>query len=51
VRRPIDARALGRWKAYAAELAPLIAELRESGSLRGDNDQNEQASAKDTAAL
>jgi Tfp pilus assembly protein PilF len=27
VRQPVNARGLGRWKAYAAELAPLIAEL------------------------
>ena len=27
VRQPVNARGLGRWRAYAAELAPLIAEL------------------------
>ncbi len=27
VRQPVNARGLGRWKTYAAELAPLIAEL------------------------
>lgn len=27
VREPINARGIGRWRAYAAELAPLIAEL------------------------
>ena len=33
VRQPINARGLGRWRAYAAELAPLIAELEQAGSL------------------
>ena len=33
VRQPVNARGLGRWKAYAAELAPLIAELENAGSL------------------
>ncbi len=33
VRQPINARGLGRWKAYAAELAPLIRELERPGSL------------------
>jgi len=31
VRQPINARGLGRWKAYAAELAPLIKELERAG--------------------
>jgi tetratricopeptide (TPR) repeat protein len=35
VRQPVNARGLGRWKAYAAELAPLIAELENAGSLHG----------------
>jgi tetratricopeptide (TPR) repeat protein len=35
VRQPVNARGLGRWKAYAAELAPLIAELENAGSLNG----------------
>ena len=33
VRQPINARGLGRWTAYASELAPLIAELQLAGSL------------------
>ena len=33
VRQPVNARGLGRWKAYAAELTPLIAELEQTGSL------------------
>ena len=35
VRQPVNARGLGRWKAYAAELAPLITELERAGSLEG----------------
>jgi len=31
VRQPVNARGLGRWKPYAQELEPLIAELRASG--------------------
>jgi len=31
VREGINARGLGRWHAYAAELAPLIAALEEAG--------------------
>jgi tetratricopeptide (TPR) repeat protein len=34
VRQPVNARGLGRWKAYAEELKPLIAELEQRGSLR-----------------
>jgi tetratricopeptide (TPR) repeat protein len=33
VRQPINARGLGRWRAYATELQPLIAELERAGSL------------------
>jgi tetratricopeptide (TPR) repeat protein len=33
VRQPVNARGLGRWRAYAPELAPLIAELERAGSL------------------
>jgi hypothetical protein len=33
VRRPVNARGLGRWHAYASELAPLIDELESAGSL------------------
>ena len=35
VRQPVNARGLGRWRAYASELAPLIAELERAGSLDG----------------
>ncbi len=31
VRQPVNARGLGRWKSYAQELAPLIAELGDTG--------------------
>jgi tetratricopeptide (TPR) repeat protein len=33
VRQPVNARGLGRWRAYATELAPLIAELEAAGML------------------
>jgi hypothetical protein len=33
VRQPVNARGLGRWRTYAARLAPLIAELEQAGSL------------------
>jgi hypothetical protein len=33
VRQPINDRGLGRWRAYADGLAPLIAELERAGSL------------------
>ena len=35
VRQPINARGIGRWRAYASELKPLIAELERAGSLDG----------------
>jgi tetratricopeptide (TPR) repeat protein len=35
VRQPVNARGLGRWRAYADELAPLIVELEKTGSLDG----------------
>ena len=35
VRQPVNARGLGRWRAYAAELAPLISELEAVGALEG----------------
>jgi len=35
VRQPVNARGLGRWRTYAAELAPLIAELEVGGALDG----------------
>jgi Tfp pilus assembly protein PilF/hemolysin-activating ACP:hemolysin acyltransferase len=36
VRQPVNARGLGRWKAYAAELAPLIGELHKAGMVPAD---------------
>jgi Flp pilus assembly protein TadD len=33
VRQPVNARGLGRWHAYATQLAPLIAELEQAGAL------------------
>ena len=33
VRQPIHAKGLGRWRAYTADLAPLIAELDAAGML------------------
>jgi hypothetical protein len=33
VREPVNARGLGRWRAYASQLAPLIAELDAGGML------------------
>ena len=33
VRQPVNARGLGRWRAYAAQLAPLIAELDAAGMM------------------
>ena len=35
VRQPVNANGLGRWRAYASELAPLIAELEAVESLAG----------------
>ena len=40
VRQPVNARGLGRWKAYATELAPLIAEL---DAARLDDAQNDSS--------
>ena len=31
VRQPVNARGIGRWRAYEKQLAPLIAELRAGG--------------------
>jgi tetratricopeptide (TPR) repeat protein len=33
VRQPINARGLGRWRTYEAQLAPMMAELRQAGLL------------------
>jgi tetratricopeptide (TPR) repeat protein len=38
VRQPVNARGLGRWPTYAAQLAPLIAELEQAGALEGWDD-------------
>ena len=38
VRQPVNARGLGRWRAYADELAPLIKELAHACSLEGWGD-------------
>jgi len=35
VRQPVNAKGLGRWRPYAAQLAPLIAELEAAGMLAG----------------
>jgi Tfp pilus assembly protein PilF len=35
VRQPVNARGLGRWRTYEAELGPLIAELEKAGMLAG----------------
>jgi Tfp pilus assembly protein PilF len=35
VRQPVNARGLGRWRTYAARLAPLTAELEQAGVLEG----------------
>jgi Flp pilus assembly protein TadD len=40
VRQPVNARGLGRWKRYAAELQPLIAELQAAGMLADWDDQS-----------
>ena len=36
VRQPVNARGIGRWKAYAKELAPLIGELEKAGLIARD---------------
>ena len=38
VRQPVNARGLGRWRSYAAQLLPLIAELELAGALAGWDD-------------
>jgi hypothetical protein len=35
VKQPVNARGLGRWRTYEAELRPLIAELQQAGALAG----------------
>jgi hypothetical protein len=37
VRQPVNARGLGRWRAYEKQLAPLIAELEKAGVKLPDN--------------
>jgi tetratricopeptide (TPR) repeat protein len=36
VRQPVNARGIGRWRAYEQQLAPLIAALRENGALEDE---------------
>jgi tetratricopeptide (TPR) repeat protein len=38
VRQPVNARGLGRWRPYANELTPLIAELEQAGELQAWRD-------------
>jgi hypothetical protein len=33
VREPVNARGMSRWRPYAAQLAPLIEALQETGAL------------------
>jgi Tfp pilus assembly protein PilF len=47
VRQPVNARGLGRWRTYAGELAPLIAELEKAGGL---DDWRGAESAHDASA-
>jgi tetratricopeptide (TPR) repeat protein len=35
VKQPVNARGLGRWRAYEAELRPMIVELEQAGALAG----------------
>jgi hypothetical protein len=48
VRQPVNARGLGRWRAYADELAPLIAELAKAGIKLPDTGQPHQRSPQGT---
>ena len=43
VREPVNARGLGRWRTYAARLAPLIAEREHAGALAGWQEPPAQA--------
>ena len=47
VRQPVNARGLGRWKAYAAELAPLIAELEKAGLIASGRTASADQSGSD----
>jgi hypothetical protein len=48
VKQPVNARGLGRWRAFADELKPLIAALGEAGSLPPNDDKPaREKSAKD----
>jgi hypothetical protein len=38
VRQPVNASGLGRWRQYANELTPLIAELERAGALNAWRD-------------
>ena len=55
VRQPVNARGLGRWRTYAARLAPLIAELEQAGSLapwqpQGVDSQDETPARRESTA-
>jgi hypothetical protein len=41
VRQPVNARGLGRWRRYEADLGPLIAELNAAGALAGWDESRE----------
>ena len=51
VRQPVNARGLGRWRTYATELAPLIAELDRAGLLDAGPDQLEANGRKAPAGV
>jgi len=40
VKQPVNARGIGRWRPYARQLAPLIAELRAAGSIAAADAEN-----------
>jgi Flp pilus assembly protein TadD len=47
VRQPVNARGLGRWRAYAQELAPLIEELERAGALEDWREAGPASTAPD----
>jgi hypothetical protein len=49
VRQPVNARGLGRWRAFAPWLAPLIAELNRAGALDGWHHGTGDAELRDTS--
>jgi tetratricopeptide (TPR) repeat protein len=50
VRQPVNGRGLGRWRAYARQLAPLIAELEAAGALDGWREVSEISGAVSAGA-